>query len=384
MISTLEELTLHQEELESINEVLGATCRKLKILYLQNNIIAKMENLNHMKELEYVNLALNNIQKIEGLQSCEFLKKLDLTANFIDVDTLESSMNHLAPRDRLKDLYLMGNPAEAEWSHFKSYVIAKLPQLTSLDGTDITKSMQIIAKQKLPEMERELKQLAIIKKREKEQKLREKQDKEAGKTVVKAKKKKEARVVELDENDNEVVCEDVSSDEEEEEEDDNPLTENTPEVREEIYRELAQQKKEKEDRENANKPKERDYDKEQKEAVEAIRSKEELERGEIKQKNEGAWDFSWDEDTRPGSLILDIPLPRHLDSSLIDVDVHPSYVSIIIKSKTLRLRNLCEVKAEQSKCQRAKVNGHLQVIMPKVNRRAVSYTHLTLPTILRV
>ena len=153
-------------------------------------------------------------------------------------------MNHLAPRDRLKDLYLMGNPAEAEWSHFKSYVIAKLPQLTSLDGTDITKSMQIIAKQKLPEMERGLKQLAIIKKREKEQKLREKQDKEAGKTVVKAKKKKEARVVELDENDNEVVCEDVSSDEEEEEEDDNPLTENTPEVREEIYRELAQQKKE--------------------------------------------------------------------------------------------------------------------------------------------
>ena len=42
MISTLEELTLHQEELESINEVLGATCRKLKILYLQNNIIGKV------------------------------------------------------------------------------------------------------------------------------------------------------------------------------------------------------------------------------------------------------------------------------------------------------------------------------------------------------
>ena len=74
MISTLEELTLHQEELESINVVLGATCKKLKILYLQNNIIKKIENLNHMKELEYINLALNNIQKIEGLQSCEFLK----------------------------------------------------------------------------------------------------------------------------------------------------------------------------------------------------------------------------------------------------------------------------------------------------------------------
>ena len=68
MISTLEELTLHQEEIEEINGVLGATCRRLKILYLQNNIIPKMENLHHLKDLEYVNLALNNICKIEGLR----------------------------------------------------------------------------------------------------------------------------------------------------------------------------------------------------------------------------------------------------------------------------------------------------------------------------
>ena len=35
----------------------------------QNNIIGKIENLHHMKELEYLNLALNNITKIEGLRS---------------------------------------------------------------------------------------------------------------------------------------------------------------------------------------------------------------------------------------------------------------------------------------------------------------------------
>jgi hypothetical protein len=68
IISTLEEISLHQEELEGINEVLGMTCRKIKILYLQNNLIPKMENLFHLKDLEYLNLALNNIQKIEGLQ----------------------------------------------------------------------------------------------------------------------------------------------------------------------------------------------------------------------------------------------------------------------------------------------------------------------------
>ena len=68
VIATLEEISLHQEELESINELLGSTCRKLKILYLQNNIISKMEHLHHLKDLGYLNLALNNISRIEGLQ----------------------------------------------------------------------------------------------------------------------------------------------------------------------------------------------------------------------------------------------------------------------------------------------------------------------------
>ena len=41
LIHTLEELSLHQEEIESINETLGTNCRRLKILYLQNNIIGR-------------------------------------------------------------------------------------------------------------------------------------------------------------------------------------------------------------------------------------------------------------------------------------------------------------------------------------------------------
>lgn len=153
MISTLEEISLHQEELESINEVLGMTCRKLKILYLQNNIIFKMENLFHMKDLVYLNLALNNIAKIEGLHNCEFLGKLDLTVNFIDLDELKDSIDHLQSRTNLHDLYMMGNPSEHNWPNFKHYVIAKLPQLQHLDGTEITRSMQIQARQKLPALE---------------------------------------------------------------------------------------------------------------------------------------------------------------------------------------------------------------------------------------
>ena len=167
IISTLEELTLHQEELVAIEPCLGTTCRKLKILYLQNNIISKIQHLHHLKDLEYLNMALNNVSKIEGLDKCEFLNKLDLTVNFVDVDELEASMDHLSEREHLKDLYMMGNPCQANWPGFKNYVIARLPQLQFLDGEAITRSMQIIAKQQLPKLAVELRSLAQEKRTEK-------------------------------------------------------------------------------------------------------------------------------------------------------------------------------------------------------------------------
>ena len=34
-------------------------------------------------------------------------------------------------------------------------------------------------------------------------------------------------------------------------------------------------------------------------------------------------------------LILEVHVAKHLDSSLMDVDVHPTYISIIIKSKVI-------------------------------------------------
>ncbi len=132
IIHSLEELSLHQEELESINRVLGVNCRKLKVLYLQNNIIKKIENLHHMKDLQYLNLALNNIDCIQGLHACEFLNKLDLTLNFIDFDRLEESIQHLKGLCNLKELYMTGNPCQSEWAGFSDYVVFLLPQLVQI------------------------------------------------------------------------------------------------------------------------------------------------------------------------------------------------------------------------------------------------------------
>lgn len=67
LLGDLEEVSLHQCELGRL-EVIGTLCRKLRILYLQNNVIPRIENCEHLKDLRYLNLALNNVTKIEGLQ----------------------------------------------------------------------------------------------------------------------------------------------------------------------------------------------------------------------------------------------------------------------------------------------------------------------------
>ena len=138
LLSTLEEITLHQQDIDKI-ENLDVYCRHLKILYLQNNLIAKMEGLAKLKELEYINLAVNNVNKIEGIKYCESLAKIDLTLNFVDIEDLEESMENVAYLDSMNELYLTGNPC-TNWPNYKEYIYGKVPQLRRLDGEDIQKS----------------------------------------------------------------------------------------------------------------------------------------------------------------------------------------------------------------------------------------------------
>ncbi|CAD7698076.1 unnamed protein product, partial [Ostreobium quekettii] len=158
MLSTLEEVALHQQHIEKI-EMLGQICRHLKILYLQNNLIGKIQNLHRLKELEYANLAINNITRIENLQKCESLQKLDLTVNFINKAGL-MSVRSLSNNIHLRELQLVGNPC-TEWPYYRQYVVATLPQLQKLtaavkDGRDVKRSERIAALQVLPELEAKL------------------------------------------------------------------------------------------------------------------------------------------------------------------------------------------------------------------------------------
>ena len=171
MLHNLEEIALHQLDIDKI-ECLNH-CRCLKIVYLQCNLIRKIENLGRLKQLDYLNIAMNNITRIENLERCEALVKLDMTVNFVDLDELHS-VGSLKNNTMLSELFLVGNPCVQYWeSGYRDYVIATLPQLSRLDGTEITRTERIKAMQRLPELEKELRHLApIAAERKKQQRAR--------------------------------------------------------------------------------------------------------------------------------------------------------------------------------------------------------------------
>ncbi len=86
-LSELEELSLHQQKLVRI-ELVNLACPRLRTLLLQDNCISQIENLGRMRDLRYLNLAMNCVERVgRGLEPCESLTRLDLTLNFLGVLT---------------------------------------------------------------------------------------------------------------------------------------------------------------------------------------------------------------------------------------------------------------------------------------------------------
>lgn len=310
VISDLEEVALHQQELEKI-ENLEACCRHIQILLLQNNIIPKMEGLNKLKELKYLNLALNNISKIEGIEGCESLNKLDMTVNFVDIEDLEESVYNLKANVMLEDLYMTGNPC-TDWAGFKPFMLAHLPQLKQLDGNLILPVQRIKARQQLPQLQKDLER------------------------AVEASFVKKAAAA------------------------GKPVSEGayTKECRNEMYLEMAEQKEEKERNERRRMGTE---PKEPRKIPEVYNA-----RGEIRQCNEGKYDFDMDDSSDPLTVIFELGVPKYLDTSALDVDINPLYVRCVVREKVTQLKLPCEISPDASKVQRSRTTGFLRIEMPKV------------------
>lgn len=349
-ITTLEELSLHQRDLCRI-ELLDSACRDLKILLLQNNLIPKIEHLRRLKLLDYLNLALNNIKKVEGLEGCESLRKLDLTVNFIaDLVSVESLKNC----QNLRELYLTGNPC-SQYEGYREYVVATLPQLEQLDGIRITKSERILSMQQICETTKKIKDQSQREIRKEEERLARLASKGKRDKVQKG-SAGEAKIVEIATDSESSSESDIDPEEEKrywEEEDDF-----TPESRTEAalhamrVREIEERKKNGEKKKK--KPPKRNFFKAD---------------GTAYNMNDAGLDFVLDgqfDKTEP--LVLDLAVYKYLDTSQLDLDVQPRHVRVTFKNKVFQLALPDEVKPDSAKAERSKISGHLVVTMPKVDQ----------------
>ncbi|XP_060631870.2 dynein axonemal assembly factor 11 [Anolis sagrei] len=368
-IFSLEEISLHQQDIERI-EHLDRWCRDLKILYLQNNLIPKIENVSRLKKLEYLNIALNNIEKIENLEGCEDLQKLDLTANFIgELSSIKDLKNNI----HLRELFLIGNPC-TDFEGYRQFVVATLHQLRVLDGKEIERSERIKALQNLAEIEKQIQEQeqAYLLKRRKEKEEAEKQMQEKKEKKLKQKKhnlgvhgqrctdisatncysvegRNKHQETKEENKDYELMMEN-DDDEEERAFWEEPVP-HTPEARLEAHRYVEEKKKAKENREQLKKVKQ----------PRTLITPE----GRVLNVNEPKLSFSLKDDEENNQFILDLAVYRYLDTSLLDVDVQPTYVRVMIKGKPFQLVLPGEVKPDSSTAKRSQTTGHLVISLPK-------------------
>eukprot|EP00049_Salpingoeca_infusionum_P013642 m.254834 g.254834 ORF g.254834 m.254834 type:complete len:418 (+) comp15495_c0_seq2:175-1428(+) len=319
---TLEEVSLHQEGIERI-EFLDTACKQLKILYLQNNIIGKIENVGRLKSLQYLNLALNNIVVIENVEGLESLVRLDLTVNFIqDVRSVQT----LKGLEHFRELYLTGNPCTSI-EHYRDYVIATLPQLETLDGQAILRSERIRAQQRYESICKEI-------------------DEQLDDLVAPAKyvPHEGPKIEEIDPTTDLDKAQAEFWQEE---------MEHTPEARYRMQKQQEAFERAEELKKNPPKPvKERKL----------YRAD-----GTPLNINEGDWEFVLEgQDIYSKDLVLDFTCYKHLDTSQIDLDVQPTHVTIKIKNKVFQLVLPEPVHPDGGKAQRSQITGHLVVTMPKV------------------
>ncbi|XP_076562421.1 LOW QUALITY PROTEIN: dynein axonemal assembly factor 11-like [Arvicanthis niloticus] len=82
--------------------------------------------------------------------------------------------------------------------------------------------------------------------------------------------------------------------------------------------------------------------------------------------NEAKLDFSLKDDEKRNQIILDLAVYRYMDTSLIEVDVQPTYVRVMVKGKPFQLALSTEVQPDSSSAKRSQTTGHLLICMPKV------------------
>jgi protein TilB len=326
VLSTLKEIALHQQEIEKI-EVIGDVCRELEILYLCNNFIPRIEGLTHLKFLSYLNLAVNNITEIGGLEGCESLVKLDLTLNFIPDP---STVVKLRANIFLETLHLTGNPCTSV-PGYRHFVIHALPQLKKLDGDDVVRTEAILARQDAPEAAGN-----------------------ASEAAVRAQQEERLKA--------EMIANGIDPFPPKFNEKGERVYGHSPEERLQILRETQEN-----ERKNKNPPKQPGsisaVAEELNKKPERLTVDEEIAKfGRVLLRNEAKLDYKMEEEER--QIVLSVQPGKFISTTSIEIDPHPTFIRVLVKGKLLQLTLPVEVAIDKIAVQRASSTGELRITMP--------------------
>ncbi|KAJ8272935.1 hypothetical protein GJAV_G00095210 [Gymnothorax javanicus] len=284
-IFSLEEVSLHQQDIEKI-EYIDKWCRDLKILYLQNNLIPRIENVSKLKKLEAVCGGLLASTKISGRTGDQTFRE-------------------------------------------------------DFGGQGLEAVRRRVEEQEKAYRERRA--------REKQEALETQKNQEQQKSLKVTEENKENLGNPEEESSNQGRC----TDDLDQEFWDKPCA-FTPESRLETHRHM-EEKRRAEDRQ-------REKGKKVKVPRTLITAE-----GRILNVNEPKLEFYLSEDEETNAIILDLAVYRHMDTSLLDVDVQPTHIRVEVKGKTFQLVLPAEVRPDSSTAKRSQTTGHLLVTMPKVH-----------------
>ena len=78
-------------------------------------------------------------------------------------------------------------------------------------------------------------------------------------------------------------------------------------------------------------------------------------------------DYEYNEDDDE-FIYLKVHVFKHMDSSLINVDIQTNYIRVTLKGKSLQLALSEEIMPDSSTAQRSQTTGQLVIKMPKLNK----------------
>ena len=356
-----QEVALHSQGLERI-ELLGHACRELRILYLQNNVIGRIGTPQarcrrcqpskltahrpcrepappegagvpepgteqpdggaaaHDTALARENTGLSApplllAPQVSNLEGCESLSKLDLTANFIASPRGLLTVARLACNPGLRELFLTGNPCCGD-PGYRPFLVASLPQLSRLDGVDISPSERIASHQALAGITARLEAAAA-----------------------------------------------AAGDSPPEDPDAWGPAARLREHREDAAARAAHEaaKREGADRVLLGSPFGGPPARPPRAALEPL-----PEDGTLPgQTNEGGWQYAWEEDGGTGAVVLTVWVGRFVDEDDISVDVAPGLARVLVKGRLLCVHTPEEVLPAGASCQRVSASGALVISMPR-------------------